>query len=75
MMIKTLFGFVIAAYVVMGVLLVIVRPQLDTMDGLAETRTGRSCQPNISATILLWPFYINYYYGGGFDTCSKDLYK
>ena len=72
---RAILGIAFAIYVAIGVLLVIVHPRLDTMDELQATLKGRRCTPQPTAVILLWPYYLNYFYGGGFDGCRKGLYK
>ena len=72
---RTIVRVAVAIYIAIGVLLVIVHPRLDTMDELQATRTGRRCDPQATAVILLWPYYLNYFYEGGFDACRRGLYK
>ena len=72
---RKMLGVAVAIYIAIGVLLVIVHPRLGTMDELQATRTGRRCDPQATAVILLWPYYLNYFYEGGFDACRRGLYK
>jgi hypothetical protein len=72
---RIMLGVACAIYIAIGVLLVIAHPRLDTMDELQATRTGRRCDPQATAVILLWPYYLNYFYQGGFDACRRALHK
>jgi hypothetical protein len=63
-----------AIYISVGVLLALFHPQLDTTEALIATKKGKSCGvAHGLALTFLWPFYLNYYYGGGFDACRRSL--
>jgi hypothetical protein len=63
-------------YISIGVLLFLFHPRLDTTEQLVATSKGKSC--DVESWWLLtrgWPFYLKYYYGGGFDACREDLFR
>ncbi len=75
--IKAIMRVVAAIYISIGVLLLLFHPRLDTDERLTETATGKKgCE--VDSVVLLtlgWPYFLKYYYGGGFDVCRKSSFK
>jgi hypothetical protein len=59
------------AYICVGVGFFLVAPRPDMSSQLLATATGYDCEPRPSGVILAWPYYMHYYYGGGFAACEK----
>jgi hypothetical protein len=59
---KKLVRIVVVIYIVVGVLLWLVHPRLTDAERLAV----KTCdQIGIVPTVVMWPLYVNYYYGSG----------
>jgi hypothetical protein len=69
-MMKGLITILVVVYAAIGVLLMIVEPRATEQQSLQASLTGKKCETDsVIAHLLLWPFLLNYYYGGGFDRC------
>ena len=67
-----LFKVLFVLYFFTGAVFMLVRPVPDLTTELMANQTGRHCDVHSGAALVLfWPYYVNYYYRGNFETCLK----
>ena len=70
---RKLVTVVVVIYLAIGVLLALFHPRMTDTQRLIGTQKGIVCEPNLIDVIVLWPYRVTYYYGGGFAACLRKL--